>query len=106
MPPGKPFPKVDQAQRAAFGAQLRTDVFGLARDLGGAAFEHLRRNPQSIIAQTMMQAERDIGAVTVFARGLNALMREEEERAHEAARRAAAGEVIDAEFVEDDKKST
>jgi hypothetical protein len=106
MSHGKPFAKPDPAQRAAFDAQLRRDGFDLLRDVGRATFQHMASRPDSVITQTVAAAERDTGVLTVLARGLNALMREEECRADDRARRAAAGEVVDAEFIDDEPTRT
>jgi hypothetical protein len=119
MPPGKPFPKVTDAQRAAFGAAVKADVVPFLKNLGLGAVERgvqfARENPNNVVVATIAQTERDTGFITVLARAAQKLVREKEaevnaeaertaREAAEAQRRAAQGEVIDAEFVEEPKK--
>lgn len=79
MSHGKPFTKVSEEQRAAFGAAAKRDAVELLKDLGVAGVQHLQDNPNSVISSTLRQVEQDTGALTVLARGIKALVRERAE---------------------------
>ena len=112
MPPGKPFTKVSDAQRKAALDALKKDGLGLLKDLGFAAVDHLHAHPESIITKTLTDVERDTGAVTVVVRGVQAIMRErEEKKAAEANVKPSSTpkspekkpDIVDAEIVDEEK---
>ena len=79
MPPGKPFTKVSDEQRAAFASAMKKDGVDLLRSLGAAAIQHVNEHPDSMLTQSLMSVERDTGALTVLARGIKSLLRKDDE---------------------------
>lgn len=108
MPPGKPFPKVTAEQRAAFGHELKKDGLNLLKDLGHATVDHMRKNPQSTISQTVVAAERDFGFITLLSRAVQTARRESAQANVGQQASTAPGprepNVVDAEFVDEEPK--